>query len=84
LKEKKNLFPLAVFEPRTVESVAELLQRLLYPGSPFCNEGERGFLNKIFYGPCALKNARHKKQILMAKVKESNRECCYRIVSTPE
>jgi hypothetical protein len=50
----KNLFSLTVFEPRTVESVAELLQSLLYPGSPFCKEENRGFLNKILYGPCAL------------------------------
>jgi hypothetical protein len=80
----KNLFPLAVFEPRTVESVAESLQRLLYPGSSFCKEGKRRFLNKILYMPRALKNARHKRQILMTKVKPSNSEYLYRIVSTPE
>jgi len=32
---------------RTVESVAKSLQSLLYPASPFCKEGKRGFLNKI-------------------------------------
>jgi len=34
--------------------------------------------------PRALKNARHKQQILMAKVKPSNREYRYGIFSAPE
>jgi hypothetical protein len=83
-EEGKNLFALAVFDPRIVESVAESLKRLLYPGYPFCKEGKRGFLNKILYVPRALKNARHKQLILMAKVKPSKREYRYRIASTPE